>query len=128
MKPYIKNRLWIVITAIVLIFIYKTDFSQQFGRLYNVLAPVIIAFLFAWFLVPAKELLESLLKKKGNNFFKKHAHVMSAAAVYLVFMGMIAFFIVCLIPVIRNGKVNAGGQIENYRYMMEKYISSETIN
>lgn len=128
MKPYIKKRLWIIITVIVLIFIYKTDFSQQFGRLYNVLAPVIISFLFAWFLVPIKEFVESLLQKNGNNFLKNHAHVISATAVYLVFMGMIIFFIVCLIPVIRRGIVNAGEQVENYRYIMEKYISSETIN
>lgn len=128
MKPYIKNRLWIVVTAIILIFVYKTDFSEQFGRLYSVLSPVIIALLFAWFLIPVKEYAENILFKRKNYFLKKRAHVISAFLVYLLFVGIISFFIVCLIPVIQRGIINAGVQIQNYRHIIEKYTDNETVN
>ena len=63
MKPYIKNRLWIIAFAVILIFIYKTDFSVQINRVYTVLSPVIISFLISWFLVPIKNTIENFLKR-----------------------------------------------------------------
>lgn len=128
MKPYIKNRLWLIAAAIILIFIYKTDFSEQLGRLYSVLSPVIISLLLAWFLLPLKELIENYLQKKSKGFFKKYSHIISASLVYILFIIAIFFFIVCLIPVIGNSISNLGMQLENYRYIIEKYVSTETIN
>ena len=128
MKPYIKNRLWLIATAIILIFVYKTDFSAQLGKLYSVLSPVIIAFLLAWFLLPVKKIIESYILKKGNFFLKKYSNIISASAVYTMFMGIIFFFIICLIPVIKNSISNIWKQIENYRHIIEKYISNDTIN
>lgn len=128
MKPYIKNRLWLVAIAIILIFIYKTDFSEQIDRIYTVLSPVIISLLFAWFLVPAKNKIEDFLKANFKGFLKKHSSGISAALVYIFFLALIVFFIVCLIPVLKTGISNSVQQFENYQHILKKYISEDTIN
>lgn len=128
MKPYIKNRLWLLIGAVILIFIYKTDFSAHIGKLYTVLSPVIISFLLAWLLLPVKINIEFYMKEKGNSFFRKYSAIISAFSVYIIFIGIIFFFVICLIPVIKNSISNIWQQIENYKPIIEKYISAETIN
>ncbi len=128
MKPYIKNRLWIIAFAVILIFIYKTDFSVQINRVYTVLSPVIISFLLSWFLVPIKNTIENFLKPNTKGFLKKHASIVSAFTVYILFITLILFFIICLIPVIKTGISNARIQIANYRPIIESYISSDMFN
>ncbi len=128
MKPYIKNRLWLIFAAIILIFIYKTDFSMQLGRLYAVLSPVIIAVLFAWFLIPLKVRTEKLLLRSKKFLVKKYSNLISAFLVYLCFVGAIIFFIVCLIPIIQDGIVNASEQLGNYRHIIEKYAGNDVVN
>ena len=127
MKPYIKNRLWLVATAVILIFIYKTDFSAQLGRLYSVLSPVIISLLIAWFLLPIKKLIEKHIQKTHKTFLRKYSNIISSSIVYIIFISIIFFFVICLIPVIKNSISNIWRQFENYRYITEKYISAETI-
>ena len=63
MKPYIKNRMWIVAIAIILIFVNKINFYEIIKKIISILYPVIVALLFAWFLIPAKNKLENLVKK-----------------------------------------------------------------
>lgn len=128
MKPYIKNRLWIIVIAIILIFIYKTDFSVQINRVYTVLSPVIISLLLSWFLIPIKNKFEDFIKVNSKGFLKKKSSVISAFVVYALFIALILFFIICLIPVIKTGISNAGVQIANYRHVIERYVSQDMIN
>ena len=92
MKPYIKNRLWIVGIAILLIFINKADFSEYAIKIYSVLLPVIIAFLVAWFLLPLKKTAETMLNKCRLSVLKKSSHVISALLVYTMFISAIVIF------------------------------------
>lgn len=128
MKPYIKNRLWLIVTVIFLIFIYKMDFSEQIRKLYTVLSPVLISFLLAWFLLPIKKKLEKYMTENENKFLKKHSNSLSAITVYLIFLGIIFFFVICLIPIIKTSISNIWEQIEKYRHIAEKYANYETIN
>lgn len=128
MKPYIKNRLWIISVLIILIFVYKTDFSTQLHKLYTVLSPVIISLLISWSVLPVKHKLENLLKLNFKGFIKTNAHLISAFTVYLMFIALILLFVICFIPVIKTGVSNIGNQLTNYRHIFEKYISQDTIN
>lgn len=128
MKPYIKNRLWIIVIAIILIFIYKTDFSVQISKLYTVLSPIIISLLISWFLVPIKNKLEDIIKLNFKGFLKEKSSIISAFTVYFLFIALILFFIICLIPVIKTGVSNAVVQIANYRHIIERYLSQDMIN
>lgn len=128
MKPYIKNRLWLISAAILLIFIYKTDFSVQINKLYTVLSPVIISLLLSWFLIPPKNKLEGFLKYNSKGFIKKHSSVIASFTVYLLFIALILFFIICLIPIIKTGISNAVSQLGNYKYIIEKYVSQDMVN
>lgn len=128
MKPYIRNRLWIVGIAIGLIIFYKTDFSMQAERLYRVLLPVIIAMLFSWFLIPLKVWGERFIAGNTKGKLKNRAHLISAFAVYFAFVGVVAFFIICLIPVIKSGVSNAVEQFYSYRHVFEKFMNGNTLN
>lgn len=128
MKPYIKNRLWLIIIAIILIFIYKTDFSAQINRVYTVLSPIIISFLLSWFLVPIKIFAENFIKLNTKGFLKKHASTISIFIVYILFIALILFFIICLIPVIKTGISNVITQFAYYRNLIEPYISNDVFN
>lgn len=128
LKPYIKNRLWLIAIAVILIFVYKTDFSVQINKIYTILSPVIISLLLAWFLVPVKSKIEDFLKSNFKGFLKKWASGLSSALVYLLFMVLIAFFIICLIPVLKTGISNSVHQFKNYQHIIQRYISEDTIN
>lgn len=128
MKPYIKNRLWLIVIAVILIFVYKTDFSVQINKIYTVLSPVIISLLFAWFLVPVKNKIEDFLKSNFRGFLKNKASGISSAIVYLLFMALIGFFIICLIPVLKTGIYNSVHQLKNYKHIIQKYVSDDVIN
>lgn len=128
MKPYIKNRLWIVGIAILLIFINKADFSEYAIKIYSVLLPVIIAFLLAWFLLPLKKTAETMLNKCRLSVLKKSSHVISALLVYTMFISAIVIFILCLIPIIKTSVENIGTQIEKYKSVTDGFVSPETIN
>jgi len=128
MKPYIKNRLWIVAIAILLIFINKADFSEYAFKVYSVLLPVIIAFLLAWFLLPLKKTAEAVLNKCKLPIIQKFSHIISAFLVYILFISAIVIFILCLIPIIKTSVENIGMQIEKYKYVTDGFISHETIN
>lgn len=128
MKPYIKNRLWIVAVAVLLMFVYKTDFSEQLHKIYTVLSPVIISLLFSWFLLPLKSKCETVLKDVSNKFVSDHSSALSAFLVYFAFLGLIAFFIVCLIPVIKSGIENTALQFEGYSASVQKYVSVDFLN
>lgn len=128
MKPYIKNRLWIVIIAILLIFVNKADFSEYAFKLYTVLLPVIIAFLLAWFLIPLKKLTEKLLKQSKSPILQKSAHILSAFLVYTLFVSIIIVFIICLIPIIKSSISNIWSQLERYKNVTDGFLKPETIN
>ena len=128
MKPYIKNRLWIVGIAILLIFINKADFTAYASKLYSVLLPVIIAFLFAWFLLPLKKHIEKIIQKNAPYTFKKTAHILSACIVYISFIAVIAVFVICFIPIISNSFSSMWMQFEKYKHITEKFLSPDTIN
>ena len=128
MKPYIKNRLWLVSIALILIFVYKADLSAEINRIYTVLSPVIISLLLAWFLVPLKIKTEYFIKHNTKGFLRKKSSGISAAIIYLLFVALIAFFIICLIPVLKTGISNSIVQFKNYQHIIQKYISEDTIN
>ncbi len=128
MKPYIKNRLWFVALAVAIIFIYKADFSEYASRLYSVLLPVIIAFLFAWFLLPLKKKTEFFLKKSSFEFVCKFSHPISAFLIYFAFIAVIIIFIICLIPIIKNSVSNIWFQFEKYKAVTEKFLSLKMLN
>ena len=128
MKPYIKNRLWLIVIAILLIFINKADFSEYALKVYSVLLPVIIALLFGWFLLPLKKIAENLFKKSEFPLLQKYSHPVSAFIVYVMFILAIVIFILCLIPIIRTSIENIGTQIEKYKSLTDGFIRSETIN
>ena len=100
MKPYIKNRLWLVAIAILLIFINKADFSEYAFKIYYVLLPVIIAFLLGWFLLPLKKAAENTFQKSNLPLLQKYANSISAFTVYIIFMATIVIFVLCLIIII----------------------------
>ncbi len=127
MKPYIKNRLWLVATAIILIFIYKADFTEYALKLYSVLLPVIIAFLLAWFLLPLKKKTEFSLKKSSFEFLKKFSHPISVFLIYITFIAVITLFIICLIPIIKNSISNIWMQLEKYKSVTERFLSSQML-
>lgn len=128
MKPYIKNRLWIVGIAIILIFIYKADFTKYISALYSVLLPVIIAFLFAWFLIPLKKKTEVFLQKTSFELVCRFSHPVSAFLVYITFITTIIIFIICLIPIIKNSISNIWMQFEKYKSVTERFLSPEILN
>lgn len=128
MKPYIKNRLWIIAIAVILIFVYKTDFSVQLYKLCTVLSPVIISLLISWSVLPIKIKIENILKLNFKGFLKNKAHLISSFIVYLLFIALILLFVICFIPVIKTGISSIGNQVANYRHIFEKYISQDTIN
>ena len=128
MKPYIKNRLWLVAIAILLIFINKADFSEYALKVYSVLLPVIIAFLLGWFLLPLKKIAEKSFKKSRLSLLQKYSNSISAFLVYLMFISVIVIFIWCLIPIIKTSIENIGNQIEKYKYATEGLLQPETIN
>ena len=128
MKPYIKNRLWLVAIAILLIFINKADFSEYAFKIYYVLLPVIIAFLLGWFLLPLKKAAENTFQKSNLPLLQKYANSISAFTVYIIFMATIVIFVLCLIPIIKTSIENIGEQIEKYKYATEGLMQSQTIN
>ncbi len=128
MKPYIKKRMWLVATVIILILICKIDFSMHILKIYTVLSPVIISLLLGWFLIPVKTKIENFINLKSKGFIKKNVRVISALIVYLIFIALVLFFIICLIPVIKSGITNSVKQFENYRHVIQKYISGDTVN
>lgn len=126
MKPYIKNRMWIVAIAIILIFVNKINFYEIIKKIISILYPVIVALLFAWFLIPAKKKLENLVKKSKRKLISKHSELLSAILVYLVFIGIIIFFILYLIPILKDGITNSYDKFSYYYSVIKKYISNDT--
>ena len=127
MKHSVKNKIWLFLFGVVLIFIYKTDFSFQLGRIYRVLLPVIIGFLFAWFLVPLKIKLENFLNNNLKKSSKNRNRLIAVFGVYITFIGAVAFFIICLIPILKSGITSTISQLSVYKDFFEKYIQGNLI-
>lgn len=127
MKPYIKNKLLIFAGAVALIFIYKTDFSEQIGKVLKALYPVTMSLLFAWLLLPLKVKLEALFLKKQSGFLKKHSNAVSATIVYIAFILVIAVFFIYLIPLLYEGITNAAGKLSRYYSFISKYTNTEIV-
>ena len=126
MKPYIKNRLLIILIAVVLIFVYKINFTARIKQILTVLYPVITAFVFAWLLIPAKVWLEGLISK--NHKLSKYKNPLSAFGVYIAIVGLIVFFIIYLIPILKDGIVNVLDQLRQYYKVVEKYMDKEHLS
>lgn len=126
MKPYIKNRLWLILIAVLLIFIYKINFTARVKQVLTVLYPVLTAFVFAWILIPAKVWLEGLISK--HKALNKYKNSLSAFGVYIVFVGLIVFFIIYLIPILKDGIINVIERLKQYYYIAENYIDKEQLS
>ena len=123
MKPYIKNRMWIFAGALILIFVYKTDFSKQIARFFKVMHPVIIAILIAWLLLPLKIKTEKKIKSSFKDPIKRHSHAIAAAIVYVLFFALIVLFMVYLIPIICEGISQASDKFSDYFAVISKYVN-----
>lgn len=120
------NKKWII-TALILILVYKIDFSAHISKILSTIYPVIISLLFAWFLIPAKKKTECFIRNINNKFIQKHAGVISAFAIYILFVGTIAFFFIYLIPIIKEGIVSGYDKLSAYYGMIEKYVNRDTV-
>ncbi len=127
MKHSTKNKLWLFAFGVILITIFKTDFSAQFERIYRVLLPVIIGFLFAWFLIPLKKKLENYLNKRFKKINKAKIRIISIFCVYLAFLGAVAFFLICLIPILKDGISSTIEQLSVYKDFFEKYVQGNLL-
>lgn len=123
MKPYIKNRLWLILIAIVLIFVWKINFTARLKQVISVLYPVITAFVFAWLLIPAKIWVEGVINK--NKKLSKYKNSLSAFCVYIVFIGLIGFFVIYLVPILKDGVINMYDKHRQYYTIAEKYMDKE---
>lgn len=126
MKPYIKNRLWLILIAVVLIFVYKINFTARIKQILTVLYPVITAFVFAWLLIPVKMWLEGIIGK--NSKMSKYKNALSAFGVYIVFVGLIGFFIIYLIPILKDGIINIFDRLKQYYNIIERYMDQEHLS
>lgn len=126
MKPYIKNRLWLILIAVVLIFVYKINFTAGLKQILTVLYPVITAFVFAWLLIPAKVRVENLISK--SNKLSGYKNALSAFAVYIAFTGVIGFFIIYLIPILKDGIISMLDRLGQYYNIIEKYMDKEHLS
>lgn len=126
-KPFIKNKLRLFAGILVLIFIYKTDFSSQFAKISSALCPVTAAAVFAWFLVPLKTKLEIFFEKSLKNRFKTNFGVLSAFFVYALFLTSTAIFIMYLIPIIRDGISCAITKAPDYLDFASKYLNIDSL-
>lgn len=127
MKAYVKNKVFGIVIIIFLIFIYKTDFSKVLYKIINVMYPIITGLLFAWILIPIKKFAENIIKKSKNKILKKYASPISATLIYLLFLLIISFFLVYLVPILKNSIINCYDKLCLYYKSAEKNINSETI-
>ena len=127
MKHYVKNKIWLFLVGVALVVILKTDFSAQLGRIYRVLLPVIIGFVFAWFLIPLKLRAEFFLNKRFKNNSKNSNRLIAVFGTYIAFLGAVAFFIICLIPVLGEGITSAVEQLSVYKGFFEKYVQGNLL-
>lgn len=125
MKSYIKKNFRGIIVIIFLIIVYKTDFSALFNKILSVMYPVITGLLFARILIPIKKYTERILIKTQKKVLKKYASEISAVTVYILFLLVIFFFLIYLVPIIKNGITECYEKGCVYYKTAEKYINGD---
>lgn len=111
-----KRWFYYVSIGLVLILVYKfldnfTGIGMWFGKLLGILAPFLLAILFAYILYTPCKKIENLIKSKTKI---KHARSISIIIVYIITAMIVYFILKFIIPAMFNSILDLVNNAQNY--------------
>ena len=117
-----KNYLNIFFIGVALILFYKSFDYNVFGTIFDVLTPLIIGAVMAYFLQPLVSFIDSFLLRRIHPKNRRLNYLLAVFAVFMLIIVLISLTMSYILPAIVNSIINFTSNINSYVVGLEKII------
>ncbi len=117
-----KNYINILFIGIALILFYKSFEYNVFATIFDVLTPLIIGAVMAYFLQPLVSFVDSFLIRKIHTRNLRLNYLLAVFAVFILIIVLISLTMSYVVPAIVNSVINFTTNINDYVASLEKII------
>lgn len=117
-----KNYIHIFITGIALILFYKSFDYNVFGTIFDVLTPLIVGAVMAYFLQPLVSFIDNFLMRRIHPKNRRLNYLLAVFAVFILIIVLISLTMSYILPAVVNSIINFTSNINTYVAGLEKII------